>query len=168
MEDNVPIHMAAFSNQWHKQNGIVKMKWLAHSPDLNPIKNIWKSMKSSISKLYQLQNLEELKHAIQSTWSNIHPGLLNAKEDADCHQSMWWSNLILRPPRHNQKNHGLITSVRKACVQFNKVFKYTWLKSNLTLTPGRNHLRMTTIPKHQSTNRWRNVYFTPNLLSGLP
>ncbi|MBW0493403.1 hypothetical protein O181_033118 [Austropuccinia psidii MF-1] len=85
MEDNAPIHTAAFSNQWRKQNGILKMEWPAHSPDLNPIKNIWKLMKSQISKLYQPQNLEELKHAIWSCWSNIHPGILNAKEDADGH-----------------------------------------------------------------------------------
>ncbi|MBW0575066.1 hypothetical protein O181_114781 [Austropuccinia psidii MF-1] len=77
MEDNAPIHIAAFSNQWRKRNGIVKMEWLEHSPYLNLIKNIWKSMKSQISKLYQPQNLEELKNTIQSTWSNIHPGILN-------------------------------------------------------------------------------------------
>ncbi|MBW0476848.1 hypothetical protein O181_016563 [Austropuccinia psidii MF-1] len=77
MEDNAPIHMAGFSNQWCKQNGILKMEWPAHSPDLNLIENIWKSMKSQISKLYQPQNLDELKHAIWSSWSNIYPGILN-------------------------------------------------------------------------------------------
>ncbi|MBW0509183.1 hypothetical protein O181_048898 [Austropuccinia psidii MF-1] len=85
MEDNVLIHTAGFSNQWCQQNGILKMEWLAHSPDLNPIENIWKSMKSQISKLYQPQTLDELKDAIWSSWSNIHPGILNAKEDADGH-----------------------------------------------------------------------------------
>ncbi|MBW0530837.1 hypothetical protein O181_070552 [Austropuccinia psidii MF-1] len=77
MEDNAPIHTAAVSNQWRERNGILKMEWPAHSPDLNPIENIWKSMKSQISKLYQPQNLEELKHAIRSCWSDIHPGILN-------------------------------------------------------------------------------------------
>ncbi|MBW0560951.1 hypothetical protein O181_100666 [Austropuccinia psidii MF-1] len=77
MEDNAPIHTAAFSNQWRKQKGIFKMQWPAHSPDLNPIKNIWKLMKSQISKFYQPQNLDELKHAIQSCWSDIHPSILN-------------------------------------------------------------------------------------------
>ncbi|MBW0470904.1 hypothetical protein O181_010619 [Austropuccinia psidii MF-1] len=75
------------------------MEWPEHSPDLNPIENIRKSMKRQILKLYQPQNLEELKHTIQSCWIDIHPGILNAKEDADGHQSMWWSNLILGPPR---------------------------------------------------------------------
>ncbi|MBW0591713.1 hypothetical protein O181_131428 [Austropuccinia psidii MF-1] len=77
MEDNAPIHKAAFSNQWREQNGILKMDWPAHSPDLNPIKNIWKSMKSQISKLYQPQTLDELKHAIQTLWDDLHYGILN-------------------------------------------------------------------------------------------
>ncbi|MBW0517573.1 hypothetical protein O181_057288 [Austropuccinia psidii MF-1] len=77
MEDNAPINTAAVSNQWRERNGILKMEWPAHSPDLNLIENIWKSMKSQISKLYQPQNLEEPKHAIRSCWSDIHPGILN-------------------------------------------------------------------------------------------
>ncbi|MBW0524446.1 hypothetical protein O181_064161 [Austropuccinia psidii MF-1] len=77
MEDNAPINMAVFSNQWRKCNGIVKMEWPTHSPDLNPIKDIWKSMKSKISKLYQPQTLDELKHAIQASWYGIHYGILN-------------------------------------------------------------------------------------------
>ncbi|MBW0585448.1 hypothetical protein O181_125163 [Austropuccinia psidii MF-1] len=76
MEDNAPIHTASFSNQWREQNGILKMDWLAHSPDLNPIKNIWKLMKSQISKLYQPQMLNELKHAIQALWDDLHDGIL--------------------------------------------------------------------------------------------
>ncbi|MBW0542301.1 hypothetical protein O181_082016 [Austropuccinia psidii MF-1] len=77
MEDNMPIHTAAFSSQWCKQNSILQMEWPAHSPNLNPIEKIWKSMKSQISKLYQPQNLEELKHAIWSCCRDIHPGILN-------------------------------------------------------------------------------------------
>ncbi|MBW0467667.1 hypothetical protein O181_007382 [Austropuccinia psidii MF-1] len=77
MEDNAPIHTAAFSNQWREQNGILKTDWPAHSPDLNPIENIWKSVKSQISKLNQPQTLDELKHAIQALWDDLHYGILN-------------------------------------------------------------------------------------------
>ncbi|MBW0566173.1 hypothetical protein O181_105888 [Austropuccinia psidii MF-1] len=60
MEDNTPIHMARASTDWQNQHKIQKLYWPAHSPDLNPIKNIWKMMKSQISKLYQPQMVEEL------------------------------------------------------------------------------------------------------------
>ncbi|MBW0584761.1 hypothetical protein O181_124476 [Austropuccinia psidii MF-1] len=85
MEDNAPIHTATFSNQWRKRNGILKMDWPAHSPDLNPIENIWKSMKSQIAKLYQPQTLDELKHAIQASWDDLHYSILN-----DYLRSMPW------------------------------------------------------------------------------
>ncbi|MBW0573529.1 hypothetical protein O181_113244 [Austropuccinia psidii MF-1] len=71
MEDNAPIHTATLSNQWHQQHGIRKMQWTAHSPDLNPIENVWKIMKSAIRKLYQPQTIDELRVAIQSAWDDV-------------------------------------------------------------------------------------------------
>ncbi|MBW0546462.1 hypothetical protein O181_086177 [Austropuccinia psidii MF-1] len=60
MEDNTPIHMAQASTHWRNQHDIIKLDWPAHSPHLNPIENIWKTMKSQISKLYQPQMVKEL------------------------------------------------------------------------------------------------------------
>ncbi|MBW0584045.1 hypothetical protein O181_123760 [Austropuccinia psidii MF-1] len=77
MEENALINTAGFRNKWHKQNCILKIDWPAHSPDLNLIEKILKSMKSQISKLYQPQNLDELKHPTWSSLSKIHPGILN-------------------------------------------------------------------------------------------
>ncbi|MBW0551769.1 hypothetical protein O181_091484 [Austropuccinia psidii MF-1] len=76
-QNNKPIHMAVCSNQWRKNNGRVKMEWPTHSPDLNLVGNISKSMKSQISKLYQPQILNELKHTISASWNDIHYGVLN-------------------------------------------------------------------------------------------
>ncbi|MBW0561215.1 hypothetical protein O181_100930, partial [Austropuccinia psidii MF-1] len=49
IEDNVPIHMVDFRNQWPERNRIVKMEWTAHSPDLchrgsSKMKRAWHSV----------------------------------------------------------------------------------------------------------------------------
>ncbi|MBW0491041.1 hypothetical protein O181_030756 [Austropuccinia psidii MF-1] len=72
MEDNAPIHKAQASTNWQNWHNIQKLDWPAHSPDLNPIKNVFKAMKSRISKLYQPQTVEELQHAINTAWTNFH------------------------------------------------------------------------------------------------
>ncbi|MBW0540797.1 hypothetical protein O181_080512 [Austropuccinia psidii MF-1] len=54
-----------------QQHGIQKMQWTAHSPDLNPIENVWKIMKSAIRNLYQPQTIAELQVAIQSAWDDV-------------------------------------------------------------------------------------------------
>ncbi|MBW0592527.1 hypothetical protein O181_132242, partial [Austropuccinia psidii MF-1] len=77
MEDNAPIHTAQASTNWRNWHDIQKLDWPAHSPDLSPIENIWKTMKSQISKLYQPQTVDELRHAINAAWTNFHVNLLN-------------------------------------------------------------------------------------------
>ncbi|MBW0584921.1 hypothetical protein O181_124636 [Austropuccinia psidii MF-1] len=46
MEDGAPIHIARISNEWHARNQIDKLPWTAHSPNLNPIENVWKTIKT--------------------------------------------------------------------------------------------------------------------------
>ncbi|MBW0511854.1 hypothetical protein O181_051569 [Austropuccinia psidii MF-1] len=78
MENNAPIHMAQASTDWQNWHEIQKLYWPAHSPSLISIKNIWKTMNSQISKLYQPQTVEELRHVINAAWTNFHVNLLNA------------------------------------------------------------------------------------------
>ncbi|MBW0542193.1 hypothetical protein O181_081908 [Austropuccinia psidii MF-1] len=77
MEDNAPIHTAQASTDWQNRHNIIKLDWPAHSPNLNPIENVWKAMKSQISKLYQPQMVEELRHAINAAWTDFNVNLLN-------------------------------------------------------------------------------------------
>ncbi|MBW0589381.1 hypothetical protein O181_129096 [Austropuccinia psidii MF-1] len=55
-----PIHTAQASTDWRNRHEIQKLDWQSHSPDLNPIENVWKTMKSQISKIYQPQTVDEL------------------------------------------------------------------------------------------------------------
>ncbi|MBW0474195.1 hypothetical protein O181_013910 [Austropuccinia psidii MF-1] len=66
LEDNAPIHTARARTDWQNWHDIIKLDCPAHSPNLNPNKNVWKAMKSQISKLYQPQTVEELRHAINA------------------------------------------------------------------------------------------------------
>ncbi|MBW0484509.1 hypothetical protein O181_024224 [Austropuccinia psidii MF-1] len=64
MENKAPIHMAQASTDWQNQHKIQKPDGPADSPNLNPIENIWKTMKNQKSKLYQPQTVDKLQHAI--------------------------------------------------------------------------------------------------------
>ncbi|MBW0563403.1 hypothetical protein O181_103118 [Austropuccinia psidii MF-1] len=77
MEDNAPIHKAQASTDWQDWHEIQKLDWPAHSPDFNPIKNVWKTMKHQTSELYQPQMVEELWHMIKPVWTDFHVNLLN-------------------------------------------------------------------------------------------
>ncbi len=50
VDDNAPIHRSHAVNEWKSRNGIKSVPWPAHSPDLNPIENVWAFMKTQCSK----------------------------------------------------------------------------------------------------------------------
>jgi len=48
------------------------MQWLAQSPDLNPIENVWTIIKKRISwKHYRIQTAEEMGQAILKEWEAL-------------------------------------------------------------------------------------------------
>jgi transposase len=44
--------VANASKTWFEEHGIWVMDWPPHSPDLNPIENLWHRLKLKIFKLY--------------------------------------------------------------------------------------------------------------------
>ncbi|MBW0561445.1 hypothetical protein O181_101160 [Austropuccinia psidii MF-1] len=73
MEDGTPIHTAQISKKWRATNQIDKLPWPAHSPDLNPIENVWKVLKTCVTKHNQPRKMDELHAAIQSAWDDLSP-----------------------------------------------------------------------------------------------
>jgi hypothetical protein len=48
----VPAHTATKTMKWFDDNDIQVFNWVAHSPDINPIENVWAFLKD---KLYSIR-----------------------------------------------------------------------------------------------------------------
>lgn len=71
-QDNAPIHVSAFSNNWFADNSISKLNWPARSPDLNLVENVWAQMTRDVyANCAQYNSRPELKSAIMKSWKRI-------------------------------------------------------------------------------------------------
>ncbi|MBW0549734.1 hypothetical protein O181_089449 [Austropuccinia psidii MF-1] len=71
MEDRAPIHTSRVSQEWRERNCLVKLQWPPHSPNMNPIENLWKKIKLQVSTFYQPQTMDKLQAAITASWNDI-------------------------------------------------------------------------------------------------
>jgi len=69
MQDSAPCHVSKLTMGWFNRNRIEVLDWPGNSPDLNPIENVWKVLKSKVS-LRNPTNIQELKTAIMNVWCN--------------------------------------------------------------------------------------------------
>ena len=65
--------------------------WLVNSPDLNPIENVWRILKSRV-KVHHSTNSQQLRKTIEKEWNNITYDEIN-----EC---------IFGRPRGRDKGHG--------------------------------------------------------------
>lgn len=71
-QDLAPAHTAKSTKTWFNDRGITVLDWPANSPDLNPIENLWGIAKRKMRDM-RPNNAEELKAAIEASWSSITP-----------------------------------------------------------------------------------------------
>lgn len=66
-QDNDPKHTAYVVKAWFAQHNVEVLDWPSQSPDLNPIENLWKDLKSRISNK-KTSNKNALWEEIQKEW----------------------------------------------------------------------------------------------------
>lgn len=69
-EDNDPKHTSKLAQQWKAQNNVNRMAWPPQSPDLNPIENAWKVLKSNVAH-HHPKTKGALVRAIQNEWGRL-------------------------------------------------------------------------------------------------
>ena len=72
-QDNDPKHTSRYAQWWYEDNDINWFKTPASSPDLNPIENLWHTLKDYLRIEYKPRNLAQLKEGIKSFWSTLTP-----------------------------------------------------------------------------------------------
>lgn len=71
--DNDPKHASNFIENFFHRNDVDWWPTPPESPDLNPIENIWGSMKQYLRTIYKPKNLQELKDGIEQFWITLTP-----------------------------------------------------------------------------------------------
>ena len=73
-KDNIPPHHLKVAVTACENAGIVILDWLAQSPDLNPIKNIWAEMKMMVHRRTPPpSNIKVLESYVKDAWNDLPP-----------------------------------------------------------------------------------------------
>ncbi|KAG1388229.1 hypothetical protein G6F60_013795 [Rhizopus arrhizus] len=71
-QDNASTHTAKKISKWLENNNITVLRWPPHSPDLNPIENLWSILKQRLLQ-YEKQpdGMLELWSRVENVWESI-------------------------------------------------------------------------------------------------
>ena len=71
-QDNARIHVSKYTKEWLLKENIPTLSWPAHSPDCNPMENLWGIMTEQLFKRgRQYNSCEELRKSILECWNNL-------------------------------------------------------------------------------------------------
>ncbi|GFW51830.1 transposable element Tcb2 transposase [Trichonephila clavipes] len=83
MDDNCRPHRANLAEDFLFEEGIVRMEWLACSPDMNPIEHVWDALRRRVAdRKPPPQTLQELERALLEEWDRIPQFVINSHIDS--------------------------------------------------------------------------------------
>ena len=76
IEDGASYHTSAYTRGFRLMNGILRLDWAAHSPDMNPIENVWSMWKARFRRVMRDPNKrphgrEEIIKVAQQLWEEL-------------------------------------------------------------------------------------------------
>jgi hypothetical protein len=72
MEDDAPMHQSKIPKECGKLSLIEKLEWLANSPNVNPLENVWNLLKDALQHGQSCpKTLEELKVTLEREWTLV-------------------------------------------------------------------------------------------------
>ena len=74
-QDNDPKHCSNFTKEFFEEEDVNWFKTPAESPDLNPIENVWASLKYYLRHQYKPTNMETLIDEIKRFWKSMTPAV---------------------------------------------------------------------------------------------
>lgn len=73
-QDNDPKHTSAHVKGYMTDRKIISMSWPPQSPDMNPIENLWRHLKTVVASKTP-KNIKQLKEIIVEEWNKIDKGI---------------------------------------------------------------------------------------------
>jgi transposase len=81
LQDNASYHKSHRSLQWFHRNGVSLVELPPHSPDINPIENLWDDLKRRIELRFP-RDIAELKEIVTDEWSKANQMLCSNLVDS--------------------------------------------------------------------------------------